>query len=262
MKEINIKEQAFEEENTTNSIDTSFMIQDFLNSGISHKTIEKYKNMGYLTETESYWKLFYPELFENKRTDYWNIRYKNPAPDKGKYVKPKGQTSRLFRPLDLSPNVLRNPKVGIILTEGDKKAIKAVQEGFPCLSLGGVWSWKRTPKEKLEGSDIFNFDKWEEIICEADIIPDIANANFENKEIFLCYDNDMWSKPQVKQALYSLAAYLIYEKKAKVRIITLPKGEAKGLDDYLIANGTEQFKILMRVLKYTTNQHLYFFSFF
>ena len=42
MKEINIKEQAFEEENTTNSIDTSFMIQDFLNSGISRKTIDKY----------------------------------------------------------------------------------------------------------------------------------------------------------------------------------------------------------------------------
>ena len=115
MKEMDIKVQAFKEENTTNSTDISFMIQDFLNSGISLKTIEKYQNMGYLTETESYWKLHYPELYENKITDYWNIRYKKPNPNKGKYVKPKGQTSRLFRPLDLSPDILRNPKKGQIL---------------------------------------------------------------------------------------------------------------------------------------------------
>lgn len=252
MKAINLNESLSVETNPTYTDSNSFMIQDFLNSGISLKTIEKYQNMGYLTETESYWKLHYPELYENKITDYWNIRYKKPNPNKGKYVKPKGQTSRLFRPLDLSPDILLNPKKAIILTEGDKKAIKAVQEGFPCLSLGGVWSWKRTPEKELESSDIFNPDKWEEIICEADIIPDIANANFENKEIFLCYDNDMWSKLQVKQALYCLAAYLMYEKKAKVRIITLPEGDAKGLDDYLVANETKQFKILMEQAKTVT----------
>lgn len=251
MEEINLNDLFSEEDSIYNS-GNSFMVQDFKNSGINYKTIKKYQDMEYIEETDDYWKLYYPELYEDRITNYWNIRYKNPDPQKGKYVKPKGQTSRLFRPLDLSPDVLRNPKKAIILTEGDKKAIKAVQEGFPCLSLGGVWSWKRTPDKELEISDVFNYDTGEEIICQADIIPDIANANFENKEIFLCYDNDMWSNEKVKQALYSLAAYLIYEKKAKVKIIILPKGDAKGLDDYLIANGAEQFKMLMEQAKTVT----------
>ena len=96
--------------------------------------------------------------------------------------------------------------------------------------------------------DINDYDYKEQQINEylyADIIPDIANAQWEGKVIFLCYDSDMWRNLKVKTALYQLAAYLISEKNAIVKIILLPNGEAKGLDDYLMKYGAEEFQKLM-----------------
>lgn len=216
----------------------NFIYQDFKKSGINKDVIDKYICKGYLIETDEYWQLFYPELYKNKPTAYCNKRLKNPAPDKGKYIKPKGQPSRLFRPLHFSPEKLKKPDEYVIITEGDKKAIKAVQEGFNCLSLGGVWAWKQTVKgENASGNE-------DDMLC-ADIIPDIANADFQNKMVYLCYDNDMWSKPQVKRALYHFAAYLVSEKEAVVKIIVLPEGNAKGLDDYLVKYGKAKFQELM-----------------
>ncbi len=58
----------------------------------------------------------------------------------------------------------------------------------------------------------------------------------------------MWSKQQVKQALYHFAAYLISKKSAIVKIIVLPKGEAKGLDDFLIKYGRTKFQNLMNTV--------------
>ena len=79
----------------------------------------------------------------------------------------------------------------------------------------------------------------------ADIIPDLKNIDFENKQILLCYDADLWEKPQVKQALYQFAAFLISEKRAIVKVILLPKDGPKGIDDFLIANGVEEAKKLL-----------------
>ena len=79
----------------------------------------------------------------------------------------------------------------------------------------------------------------------ADIIPDLKNYNFENKEIILGYDADMWRNPKVFQALYQLAAYLISEKQSIVKILELPDGEAKGIDDFLVKYGRENFQELV-----------------
>ncbi len=207
---------------------------DFKKSGISDITLEQYCN-GYLIDAPDYWQLKYPQLYKNEPTDYFNKRLKNS--NGNKYVKPKDICSRLFRPLALSPNVISNRNEYIIITEGEKKAIKAVQEGFNCIALAGVWAWKQKPKED---NDTENYE------LNADIIPDICNADFKNKVIYLCYDNDMWEKPQVKEALYHFSSYLIAEKQAFVKIIELPKDDKKlGLDDYLIKYGNISFQELL-----------------
>ena len=214
----------------------NFTRNDFIKSGISDLTLNEYINNGYLLETPDCWQLKYPELYKNKPTDYYNMRLKNPTENK-KYIKPKELCSRLFRPLALSPNIISNRNEYIIITEGEKKAIKAVQEGFNCLALSGVWAWKRTPKD-------------DETEINADIIPDIVNLDLKNKTIYLCYDNDMWSKPQVKQALYHFSAYLIAEKQAIVKIIKLPEIDDKiGLDDYLIKYDENNFQELLNNAK-------------
>jgi len=212
-----------------------FVIEDFKRSGISEDTIQKYIDGDYLKGSKDYWILYYPSLQYDLKTAYYIKRLKHPITSK--YIKQKGQTSRIFRPINLKPETIFDTNEYLIITEGDKKAIKAVQEGFNCISIGGIWSWKCKPE---------NLDEESESISEqADIIPDLKNANFEGKTIYLCYDNDMWYKPQVKEALYKFAAYLIAEKSAKVYTIILPRGNAKGLDDFLIWHNKKAFQELI-----------------
>lgn len=203
-------------------------IDDFKKSGISEDIINKYIKHGYLTANDNYWQLNYPELLDNSVSEYYTRRNYNF--ENAKYIKPKGECSRLFRPLDLSPAIYINPSDYIIITEGEKKAIKAVQEGFNCVALSGVWAWKQKADEEIT----------------SDIIPNIANFNLQNKIIYLCYDNDLWQNQQVKNALYQFSAYLIHEKHAQVKVITLPQCYLKlGLDDFLIKYGKGEFQKLM-----------------
>ena len=222
-----------------------FILADFKKSGINKSTILDYLKEGYLSETDEDWQLNYPALYANYKTDYYNRRLKNPEYGKCKYIKPAGKPSQFFRPLHLPSSILKDPTKPIIITEGDKKAIKAVQEGFYCISLGGVWAWKC----KADTIDLDENPEWELI---ADIIPDLAQADFKDKEVILCYDNDMYHNLKVKRALYSLAGYLRSEKGAKVKLIFLPKGEAKGLDDFLVAYGADEFQKLLDEAEFIT----------
>lgn len=208
------------------------VFNDFKKSGISKDVINQYIEYGCLTASNNYWQLNYPELIGDSISDYYTRRIYNN--ENYKYIKPKGQCSRLFRPLDLAIIAYINPNEYIIITEGEKKAIKAVQEGFNCVALSGVWAWKQKVDED---------DNIEQI---SDVIPNIANLNLQNKSIYLCYDNDMWQNVQVKNALYQFSAYLMQEKKAKVRVITLPQCYPKlGLDDFLVKYGKSEFQKLM-----------------
>ena len=180
-----------------------FVFQDFAKSGISQAVINDYINNGYLTGNSESWSLFYPDLLTNTKTSYYTIRLKNPI-NGNKYIRPKDETSRLFKPLHLAPETLNNPNEYIILTEGEKKAIKAVQEGFNCIAVPGVWCWKS--KKTDDG-----------------LIPDMHKINWENKEVYLCFDNDICYKSQVLNALRELT-YQLQEFGAIVKVISLPTG--------------------------------------
>lgn len=199
----------------------NFAIDDFKNSGISDEVINEYINKGYLKNLQDGWELTYPKLYEDAKSDYTTKRLEKPK-TKNKYIRPPGKPSQIFRPLGLSPEKILDKNEYLILTEGEKKAIKAVQEGFNCVSLGGVWCWKMTPKEEDK-----ELEPDAENTVDEDIIPDIDTADFKNKLLYLCYDNDLWEKEQVKCALYQFAAYLVGEKKARVRLIKLPYKEEK-----------------------------------
>jgi len=231
----------------------SFLYEDFRRSGINDSTIKQYIDKGYLSEDENGWKMYYPALTGNFKTDYYTYRLKNPKKGQGKYLKPKGLPTRLFRPLHLPVSALLDKTQYLILTEGDKKAIKAVQEGFNCVSLSGVYCWKQNPdRNNDENADTKNVADPDDEVLYADIISDLKNFDVEGKAILLCYDSDMWHNPNVKQALYQLAALLISEKRAIVKIIQLPEGKAKGLDDFLIAYGADEFQKLIDNAKVVT----------
>jgi hypothetical protein len=232
----------------------NFLIEDWKKSGIPEETINKYLEKNYLVSTDDGWKLIYPELYEDKHSSYNAKRIKNPK-DGRKYIRPSGETSRIFRPIDLPPEYLFNSDNYLILCEGEKKSISAVAHGFNCLSVAGVWNWKKSIDKELETMTIEQqlayFKKHNEDE-EKDIIPDILNMNWSNRTVYICYDNDLVEKDGVKNALYSLSCYLIGMHKAKVKIIYLPEGEAKGLDDYLLTFGKDAFQTLMSEAKELT----------
>ena len=222
----------------------NFVYQDFDNSGINRDVTDRYINKGLLIPNDNGWKMIYVQLYSDKKTEYYNqrqIKYEG----KRKYLNPKGITSQLFRPIDLPIEAILDKETSIIITEGCKKAIKATQEGFYCVAVAGVNNWKMKPKEN-------NGEESDDIDEVADIIPDIKNWDIEDKTIILCFDSDIWEKEQVKQALYEFACYLIGEKKAKVKILLLPKGRDKGLDDFLKNRGKQEFEKLLNKCPYIT----------
>lgn len=215
---------------------SQFTYDDFKRSGIPKSVVDKYIKEGYLKDLPDGWKLHFPRFLDEFSSNYYTQRLKYPKNGR-KYLNPKGETTKLFRPLELSVETLQDKDLPIIITEGCKKAIKATIEGFNCISLGGVYNWKQNPqKENLEEDNNNN---------NQDIISDLRNFDISGKVIYLCYDSDMFYKKQVKQALYKFAAYLLIEKNAIVKLAILPNGEAKGLDDYLIMHGNEAFQTIL-----------------
>jgi hypothetical protein len=159
---------------------------------------------------------------------YARVRIDNPGPDGKRYRSPKDRGNRLYVPLTLEPGILGNPALPLHLTEGEFKALKATQEGIPCLALPGVWSWK----QKLHGQSI--------------PIPDLDRVVWHRRKVVVVFDSDAKDKPAVAWAEHALVIEL-RERGAAVSLVRLPtgpKGEKYGLDDYLVAEGVAAFKAL------------------
>jgi putative DNA primase/helicase len=62
-----------------------------------------------------------------------------------KYLSPKGVQVKAYIP-PRTKEALKNPKTWVILTEGEKKAAKADQEGFACIGLAGIWGFSQKHK--------------------------------------------------------------------------------------------------------------------
>lgn len=121
---------------------------------------------------------------------------------------------------------LGNPKKPLVITEGAKKVDSALSNGFDCVvGLQGVYGWRGTNKDggKTALSD------WEHIALNG-------------RPVLLAFDSDVMSKPEVRDALERLTAFL-RGKGADVGFIAmpdLPDGSKCGLDDWFAAGHTRQ----------------------
>jgi Protein of unknown function (DUF3631)/Domain of unknown function (DUF3854) len=154
----------------------------------------------------------------------WQYRPDSPRTTKAgkviKYETPSG--SRLV--LDVPPRVraqLGDPAVALWITEGARKADAAVSAGLACIGLSGVDGWRGTNGQGGKTA----LPAWNDIALNG-------------RRIYLAFDSDAASNPNVAGALQRLGGYL--GGKADVRFCYLPAGDdgAKvGLDDYLAAGG-------------------------
>ncbi|HEX9710121.1 MAG TPA: AAA family ATPase, partial [Candidatus Thermoplasmatota archaeon] len=119
---------------------------------------------------------------------------------------------------------LADPRVPLWLTEGEKKALKGCQEGLCCVAVPGVWSWKtRDARDRSVP------------------IADLDAIAWRGRIVFLVFDSDLATKPQVRLAEFALARELQH-RGAIVKAVRLPAGSdgAKvGLDDYLVTHSVE-----------------------
>jgi len=117
-----------------------------------------------------------------------------------KYLRPLRSKQQLFIPRPVWA-VLQNAKIPLIFTEGEKKALKATQEGFYAIALSGVWGWKSNHQP----------------------IDDFKLINFKKRIVYIVFDADKHTNPNVLRAEQELAKYLT-SMGAIVKIVDLAEG--------------------------------------
>ena len=205
-------------------------LTDLRKSGLSDETIKASgiasvpprdirKRLGYDTPgLKSMYEVPYRDGFSRYRCFYEEGK---PGP---KYLQKRDSGNHLYIPPSASL-VLNDATKPLYVTEGEKKALKACQEGLHCIGLGGLWNWK------TKGGGL---------------IPDFKKIALEGRRVYLVPDNDFRQpdkhgyQKNLEQAVNQLADYLI-EKGATVSIVELPEGPEKGLDDYLLSHKVTEF---------------------
>jgi hypothetical protein len=148
-----------------------------------------------------------------------------------RYESPRGKRNHAYFPPGARA-VLQDAAVPLIITEGEKKAAKADQEGLPTIGLVGVYGWQKKRENK-------------EAVRE--LIPDLEAVVWKGRTVYVAYDSDAATKRTVAFAEWHLAEVLT-DKGATVRIVRLPggpEGAKVGLDDFLVAHGPDALRELL-----------------
>ena len=158
-----------------------------------------------------------------------------PTTDDRKYLQPMGKPALPYILPEVSA-VKEKPHKPIWITEGRKKALKLNQHGGFAISLAGVWNFK---EDDRLGDELSHF-QW------------------KGRTVYLAFDSDFWTNPQVRKALYELA-FKLCALGTIVKIATWT-GE-KGIDDFL-ASSEDPGKALdtieekaLSVDKFATSEH-------
>ena len=121
--------------------------------------------------------------------------------------------------------VLNDVDIPITITEGEKKAARICKAGLPCIGLGGV----------------FNF-------MENDaLIPSLAGINWHGRSVYICFDSDALTNPNIQTAEGRLATELGLHRDAEIFLVRIPKlknQDKTGADDYIAERGENDFVTL------------------
>jgi hypothetical protein len=173
---------------------------------------------------------------EGEPTKFYRLRFLgSPEPGKDKppkYHQPGGTIPDVYLPPLLDrpwSELLSDPTVDLVITEGEKKSSCACKHGIPTIGLGGVWSFASAKHG-------------------ADLIPGLASAEWKGRRCAIIHDADAASKPQVVSAALRLAAELTILG-AEVRVGFPPAGGPKGIDDLLVARGPEALREVLDAAK-------------
>lgn len=142
-----------------------------------------------------------------------------------KYLSPTGAIARAYFPPCVHQRIA-DGATEVLITEGEKKALKAAQEGFCCIGLSGVDCWH--PKRSTT------------------LMPDLE-ISWAGRTLFIVFDSDAAENSRVLEN-ESLLAAQTKQRGAIVKAVRLPpgpNGEKVGLDDFLVSDGPGALRRLM-----------------
>jgi hypothetical protein len=143
-----------------------------------------------------------------------------------RYYQRAGTSPRLYIPAPARA-MLADPTVPLLITEGEKKALKANQEGLACVAVGGLWNWQGRGRP----------------------IADLDRIDWYGRDTRVAPDSDVWTRADLLHPVYALGKEL-ETRGAAVTVLKLPPGPAGakvGLDDYLCAHSLEEVAALPAV---------------
>jgi len=143
--------------------------------------------------------------------NFFRAKVYPPPVDGAKYYQRQGTRSHLYIPPSVR-KLLSNPAEPLTIVEGEKKTLRAIQEGLPAVGIGGLWSFQKDKK----------------------LIPEFESIAYVRREVVFYPDSDVWSRPDLLRPVYALA-WELENRGAVIHVGILtpgPNGEKRGLDDY------------------------------
>lgn len=117
-------------------------------------------------------------------------------------------------------DIIQNISIPVYITEGAKKAASGLTEGYPTLALLGV----------------------DMGLNDGDLVGNLAVFAKPGRLFYLCFDGDIVRKKSVQQALLRLSKVLA-KRGCTVKVVTWDESRGKGMDDFLVNNGDEEFNV-------------------
>lgn len=166
-----------------------------------------------------------------RATKFWRYRYLEDTKtgwdkltDKKalRYAQPKGSVNEVYLPplngTDWTA-IAANTEIPIIITEGELKAASATKHGYPTMGLGGVWCFKSSS-------------------AKMSLLPIFKEFNWKGRSVYIAYDSDAITNPQVMQAENALARELMLQgAEPLIMRIGAIEGQKAGLDDVIWKQG-------------------------
>jgi hypothetical protein len=177
------------------------------------------------------------------RRDHPEIEYR---PDGSKreinrYLSPPGRANMAYFPVGITPEMLANVTLPVIVTEGEFKTIalwrlslwQADRPRFLPVGLSGVWNWRGVIGKTVDADG-----------ARVDVkgaIADLGRIVCEKRQTLILFDSDLEDNESVRAARALLGREL-RSRAANVAFFDWPKDRpegSKGIDDWLCLAGPE-----------------------
>jgi Domain of unknown function (DUF3854)/Origin of replication binding protein len=195
-------------------------------------------------------------IFRNEDESIWQAKLSDPRLNKKgeiqKYENPVGNGSRTYLPpvnqfardaiaqrygIEVPSDgpfwdwVEAHPELEIIFTEGGKKALALLSQGFIAISLYGVNGGYRTKDDQ-------------DNTVPAYLIPDVLRFAVPGRRFVLAFDQDSKEKTRIKvgKALFKFSR-LLETIGCLVRVAIWAVKQGKGVDDLIVISGVEAWEV-------------------